>query len=109
MLNYEYWMTGGIECPMERSTKAKETRIELRVTVEQKNLLEKAASLKGLSLSAYLLSHTLAAAREDITAGEKLILSERDWDLFVSMLENPPEPETALSSAIEKFREKYEK
>ena len=94
---------------MVHPTKVKETRVELRVTQEQKSLLEKAASLKGLSLSAYMLSHTLAVAREDIAAHEKLVLSERDWELFVSMVENPPEPSSALTEAIKKFREKYEK
>lgn len=93
---------------MAPSSKNKESRVELRVSQEQKSLLERAAHLRGVSLSAYMLSHTLAAAREDIAAHEKLVLSERDWNLFVSMLENPPEPTDALKSAVKKFRDKYE-
>jgi len=34
-------------------SQAKDSRIDLRVTQEQKELLEKAASLRGVSLSAY--------------------------------------------------------
>lgn len=89
------------------STKTKETRVEIRVSQEQKNLLEKAAALKGISLSAYMLSLTLEAAQSDITDHEHMVLSDRDWDLFVSALENPPEPCANLQSAIQKFRQKY--
>jgi uncharacterized protein (DUF1778 family) len=93
---------------MTISSKNKESRVELRVSQEQKSLLEKAAHLRGLSLSAYLLSHTLAAAREDIAAHERLVLSERDWDLFVTVLENPPEPCQTLQSAVKNFQDKYQ-
>lgn len=93
---------------MAPSSNTKETRIELRVSQEQKSLLERAAHLRGLSLSAYMLSYTLAAAREEIALHERLVLSERDWALFTSILENPPEPSEALKSAVKKFRDKYE-
>lgn len=76
---------------MSESTKSKVSRLDLRVTLEQKELLERAAAIKGVSLSAYTLSHLLPAARQDIDAYEKLVLSNRDRDLFMSVIENPPQ------------------
>ena len=94
---------------MSEASSAKDCRIDLRVTQEQKELLERAASLKGISLSAYTLFHLLPAAKQDIDVHERLVLSNRDRDLFMSVMENPPELKGKLKSAIHKYREKYGK
>jgi len=92
---------------MSETANAKNSRIDLRVTQEQKAILERAASLKGVSLSAYTLFHVLPTAQKEIDAQERLILSDRDRDLFMSVMENPPELTGKLKSAIRKYREKY--
>ncbi|MCC5602667.1 DUF1778 domain-containing protein [Nostoc favosum] len=94
---------------MSETSSAKDCRIDLRVTQEQKELLERAASLKGISLSAYTLFHVLPVAKQDIDANEKLVLSNLDRDLFMSVMENPPELKGKLKSAIHKYRQKYDK
>ncbi|MFM6628434.1 MAG: DUF1778 domain-containing protein [Microcystis panniformis] len=38
---------------------------------------------------------------------ERLILSDRDRDLFMSIMENPPELQGNLKTAIKKYRDKY--
>lgn len=92
---------------MPESSKAKDSRIDLRVTQEQKELLERAAALKGVSLSAYTLFHVLPAAKQEVDSHERLVLSNRDRDLFMSVMENPPELKGKLKAAISKYREKY--
>ncbi|MEH2350680.1 MAG: DUF1778 domain-containing protein [Nostoc sp.] len=94
---------------MSETSSAKDCRIDLRVTQEQKELLERAANLKGISLSAYTLFHVLPVAKQDIDANERLVLSNRDRDLFMSVMENPPELKGKLKSAIHKYRQKYDK
>lgn len=42
-------------------------------------------------------------------ASEPLILSNRDRDLFLSIMENPPTLTGKLKDAIQKYREKYGK
>ncbi|MEH2137498.1 type II toxin-antitoxin system TacA family antitoxin [Nostoc sp.] len=93
---------------MSETSSAKDCRIDLRVTQEQKELLERAASLKGISLSAYTLFHVLPVAKQDIDANERLVLSNFDRDLFMSVMENPPELKGKLKSAIHKYRQKYD-
>ena len=92
---------------MSETSKVKDSRIDLRVTQEQKELLEKAASLRGISLSAYTLLHLLPIAKQDIDTQERLILSDRDRDLFMSIMENPPELQGNFKTATKKYRDKY--
>jgi len=78
----------------------KQKRIDLRVTEEQKELLERAANLKGVSLSSYLLSNSLTMARMDLEQHHKLILADCDRDLFLDLINNPPEANEALLKAM---------
>jgi uncharacterized protein (DUF1778 family) len=89
-------------------TASKDSRIDLRLTKEQKALLEKAASLKGVSLSAYTLLHLLPQAQQDIDNQERLTLTNRDRDLFLSALENPAKLKGKLKTAIAEYLQKYE-
>lgn len=38
---------------------------------------------------------------------EEITLSERDWNIVTSALENPPEANQALKAAIKQHQEKY--
>ncbi len=40
---------------------------------------------------------------------EKIVLSDRDWEIVTSALENPPEPNEALKAAIKEHQKKYGK
>ena len=74
----------------------KDSRVDFRVSDVQKSLLERAAEIKHLSLSSYILSSSIKQAELDISENEMLILSNRDRDLVMAALENPPEPNEAL-------------
>lgn len=87
--------------------KTKDTRIELRVTQEQKELLEKAAQLRGISVTAYTLSQVLPVARQDVETSDRLVLSNRDRDRFMAALENPPTLKGKLKDAILKYKDEY--
>jgi uncharacterized protein (DUF1778 family) len=87
----------------------KTNRFEVRVSAEEKETVEYAATLEGATVSAYMRSRILRAAKEDINAQEKLLLSNQDRDLFLRVLENPPEPCGTLKTAFSDFREKYQK
>lgn len=74
----------------------KDVRIDLRASANQKTLLEQAAELKHVSLSSYVLASSLKQAQLDLAENETLLLSNRDRDLVMSILENSPEPNEAL-------------
>ncbi len=94
---------------MPETSQPKDSRIDLRVTQEQKELLEQAAALKGVSLSGYTLFHLVPIARQEIDSHERLVLSNRDRDLFMSVMENPPKLKGKLKATLQKFRDKYDK
>ena len=65
-------------------------RVELRLRPEDKATLTRAASLKRLDLTGYILGTVLPKAEADIAEAEQLKLSERDSLRVLAMLENPP-------------------
>jgi uncharacterized protein (DUF1778 family) len=83
------------------------TTIEIILTQEQKEVLEEAANIKCLSLSEYLLEIALKLAEDPPLKPETIVLSERDWEIVTSAIENPPEPNEALKAAIKRHQEKY--
>lgn len=74
----------------------KDSRVDFRVSDVQKSLLEKVAQIKHLSLSSYILSSSIKQAELDISENEMLTLSNKDRDLVMSILENPPKHNEAL-------------
>ena len=74
-------------------------RIELRATREEKRLLTAAAALERLDVTSFILRNALPAARDIVDRSERIILSERDTERVLELLENPPEPTPALLAA----------
>jgi uncharacterized protein (DUF1778 family) len=86
------------------STKAirirKNARLEARVTEEQKQLMEKAAFLRGQNLTEFMVSVLAEAATQIIKDREIIELTDRDRATFVNALLNSPAPsETAYADA----------
>jgi uncharacterized protein (DUF1778 family) len=65
-------------------------RIELRLRPEDKATLTRAATLKRLDLTGYILGKVLPQAEADIAEAERLRLSARDSLRVLDLLENPP-------------------
>ncbi len=85
------------------------TKITLQLSLEHKKTLEKAAAMRCLSLNEYLVQLALHEATEEVAEADSIILSEKDWDVLTSALENPPEVNEALQSAISEDQEQYGK
>ena len=74
-------------------------RIELRATREEKRLLSAAAAHERLDLTSFIMRNALPAAREAVDRAERIVLSERDSERVLALLEDPPEPTPALMEA----------
>lgn len=82
---------------MSAATHAPESaRINLRTSPEAKALIERAAALMGTTVSGFMLQNAYEAAQRLLTQHETITLSDRDRDVFLAALENPPEPTEAL-------------
>lgn len=66
----------------------------MRLTSEQKELLEGAAAISGQPLTGFALSHLLETARDLIERHQRTVLSVRDGRRFLEILEadTPPYP-----------------
>jgi uncharacterized protein (DUF1778 family) len=65
-------------------------RIDMRLTAEQRAQIERAASLKGMNLTQWALSHLLDAAHHDIQDETTTVLSAEAFDAFAKELDEPP-------------------
>jgi uncharacterized protein (DUF1778 family) len=85
---------------------ARNERIELRASREQKRLLAAAAAYERLDLTSFVMRTTLPAAEEIIARHERIALTERDTLRVLELLEHPPTPPPALRAAAKRRRKR---
>lgn len=88
---------------MTTTTARAASRIELRATDEIKELLTTAAAYTGIDLTSFVLSNVVPVAREIVERKERLIVSARDYQAALELLDNPPEPPPALIEVARKL------
>ena len=85
---------------------SKTERLELRLSPEHKSIVESAAALSGLSLSAFVVSEVLGRAYQITAEHGRTSLSRRDWNRFLEILDSDTEPAPALVAAASKYLRK---
>lgn len=80
-------------------------RIEIRTTPEQKKLFERAAEIRGTTLTGFILNQAQEAAMATVQEFEVLELRNEDRRLFLDTLLNPPKPNGALRAAAARHKE----
>ena len=85
---------------VKTSRLGKNARLEAHVTIEQKQLMERAASLRGQNLTEFMVSVLAEAATQTILNSELIALTDRDRQAFAAALLNPTAPsERAITDA----------
>lgn len=79
-----------------RRASVREERIDFRVSPNTKDLLVRAAALRGSNLTAFVLESAQERAVELIEQYERLKLTSRDRDRLLAALAEPPRPVAAL-------------
>ncbi len=80
-------------------------RIDLRTSPEIKELIVRAATTAGMSVSAFLLGAAQERARQILAETEMISLSSRDWNAFAKALDNADKPRPKMSAAIKRHRD----
>ena len=83
----------------------KEERLEARVTPEQKQLIARAAALRGSSVTEFIVASAQQAAADAIKDFEFLTLHDEARDVFVNAILHPPAPNEAARKAVQRYRE----
>lgn len=84
---------------------AKRSRLEARVSQSLKQKLERAAAIKGLTLSSFVVHSMEQVATEIIRQHEHRELSESAQQTFFEAIMNPSEPNEKMLAAAKRYQE----
>lgn len=79
-------------------------RINLCTSPEIKDLIVRAASTAGMSVSAFLLDSAQERARQILADSETITRSTRDWNAFAKALDHTEKPRPKLVAAMKRHR-----
>jgi uncharacterized protein (DUF1778 family)/predicted GNAT family N-acyltransferase len=82
----------------------KEERLEARITSAQKRLLERAAALRGTSVTEFVITSAQEAATSAIKDFDELQLRDEAREVFIKAVLSPPAPSDAARQAAERYR-----
>lgn len=87
-----------------RKSTPKLERLEARVTSEQKRIIERAAEIRGTSITDLIVATTLEAATKAIKDHDILVLNGEASKAFARALLNPPPPNARAKAAWRRYR-----
>lgn len=85
---------------------SEDARLDVRLSAEQKRLIEQAASHKGLTVTGFAVTTLVKAAREAVDEATLTTLSPRDAAVFLDMLEAEGRPNAALKAAAQRYKKR---
>lgn len=87
-----------------QKTLPKDERLEVRVTSEQKRMIERAAEIRGTSMTDLIVATVLDTAAQAIKEHEILVLNDRASSAFARALLKPPAPRAKAKAAWRRYR-----
>ena len=88
----------------ETADKSRGARLEARISVEQKTVLQQAAALSGRTLSEFVVASAREAASRIIEEHETIRLGRIEQIAFVNALLKPPPANASLRKAATAYR-----
>ena len=89
-----------------RKPTIKVERLEARITREQKRIIERAAELRGTTVTDFVVVSAQQAATETIKDFAMLSLRDEAREVFVKALLNPSAPKAAARAAARRYKER---
>lgn len=78
----------------------KSQRWTLRVTPAQDTIVRCVLEATGMSLNEYVVSHTVAAAANDLADRRVFALEPDAWDELQDLLDRPPTPKPEIAALL---------
>jgi uncharacterized protein (DUF1778 family) len=82
-------------------------RIDVRLRREQKEFIEKAAHIKGLTITDFIIQNAVEKAQSTIREYEAWTLEQPDAELFAEALATPPSLGPRLADAAKRYKEEF--
>jgi len=89
--------------PGKSKAKARDDRLEARISRDQKALFQRAAELQGRTLTDFVIASVHDAAVRVIEETQTIRLSAEESRAFAEALLNPREPTAALKAAAQRY------
>lgn len=86
------------------SERGRSERLEARISVDQKALIQRAAELEGRSVTDFVVTSVQEAARRTLEAHDVIALSAADSRAFVDALLSPPPVNARLKDSVRLYR-----
>ncbi len=83
----------------------KDERISIRTPPELKRMLVAAAAVSNISMTDFLLNAARKAAESVLAESRHISLNQQEWDRFMDLLDNPPPPNAALRTAMQRHKQ----
>ena len=83
----------------------KDTRVEMRASQAQREILDRAVATSGLSMTDFVLNAALDRAAEVLERDTKITLKNEEFDHFIAVCNEAREPNQALKDALKQTRE----
>jgi len=77
--------------------KLRESRFSIRASIEQKELIVRAAQAKHKTVSEFVLENALVAAEAVLADNARFVLSDERWEMFCAALDAPPKAKPNLN------------
>ncbi|VYU05615.1 DUF1778 domain-containing protein [Metakosakonia massiliensis] len=81
----------------------KKQRIDLRLTDDDKSMIEEAAAITNQSVTQFMLNSASERAAEVIEQHRRVVLNEESWAKVMNALSNPPAPNEKLKRAAKRL------
>lgn len=85
-------------------TALKKQRIDLRLTDDDKSMIEEAAAMTNQTITQFMVSSASERAAEVIEQHRRLVLNEASWDRVMQAISNPPAPNERLKRAAKRLQ-----
>jgi uncharacterized protein (DUF1778 family) len=79
-------------------------RFDLKMDVEEKEVVSRAAALAGTTMAAFVRAAAREKAREMLDRESRITMTARDFQAFTQALNGAFKPNTALQKAIKSAR-----
>ena len=86
-------------------TALKKQRIDLRLTDDDKSIIEEAATLTNQSVTQFMLTSASERAAEVIEQHRRVILNDESWNRVMEALGNPLSPNEKLNRAAKRLKD----
>eukprot|EP01039_Chlorochromonas_danica_P014224 gene14224-16576_t len=104
------YMLESKEAPMPKpQIEAETARLEARIPVQVYDQMQRAARLRGMTLTGYLISTAGEDARRVVEDADIMRLAREDQIRFAEALINPPQPNARLARAAKRHAELIER